>query len=263
MTQSWGPPPGYPPPRPPRPQYQLTVPEPNYDDYYVEGDPPLKRALYFLAGSCATSLLVGMCICALALFWVVDDRLGITTSDQTGVESTNLNPPLPPVESQPVFQPTAPLVQPQTIPTEQPAQPQEQAPPPPEENVPMAIGDVVQTDDTGIELIVFDIQRNVQPVNLQTPDGTEFVAVSIQLENVEVDNTIAFSINDFQLEDGEKTTFTPNADADNGRRLTDGELPPGDSVEGDLLFHVPLGHTPLTLAWQVSGSDATYFVILQ
>jgi len=253
MSQSWGPPPGYPPPRPPQPQYQLAVPEP---DYYPIGDPPIRRALYFIGGSCSTLILVSFCVCALAVFWIIDERIGLT-GGQTAAE--NLPPTavatVPVVENPPPAQPVAPA---QPPPTATPS-----PPPDPTANEAAPIGQPVVAQDVNAELTVFDIQRNVQPVNLQVPDGTEFIAVSIQLRNLQADTAQSFTIANFTIVDGENTVFTPNPDADNGRRLQDGQISPSGVQEGDLLFHVPLGHTPLTLAWQAQGSAQVFQIKLQ
>ena len=253
MSQSWGPPPGYPPPRPPQPQYQLMAPEP---DYYPVGDPPIRRAFYFLGGSCFTLILVSMCVCVLAVFWIIDERTGIT-GDQTVAENVPPTPAetIPVVENPAQVQPVAPPAQQPLAPTPSPAAPAA--------NEPVPIGQPVLAQDVNAELTVFDIQRNVQPVNLQVPDGTEFIAVSIQLRNLQADAAQSFTIANFTVVDGESTVFTPNPDADNGRRLQDGQMPPGGAQEGDLLFHVPLGHTPLNLVWQAQGSAQVFQVKLQ
>lgn len=263
MTQSWGPPPNYPPPRPPQPQYQLAVPESDY--YYPVGDSPLRRALYFLGGSCFSVVLVSCCVCVLAALWIADDRLGITTA---GPEANNPNiapiTTFPPPDTPVFVQPTPPLQQqPDLQPPQTEPQPPALTPTPSLPNPPVAIGQPAVADDVGVELTVFDIQRNVQPINLQTPDGTEFVAVSIQLKNIRGDASKGYTIESFHLQDAEDNAFTPNADADNGRRLENGEIAPGAAIEGDLLFHIPLGRTPLTLVWQMADSAEVFFVQLQ
>ena len=257
MTQQWGPPPDYPAPRPSRPPYQLMLTEP---DHYSPGDPPLKRGLFFVGGSCFALAIVNFCVCVLALLWIVDNQWDVTIARSDEVNAgANPYPAFPPPQNPPFVQPTAPLApQPELAPA------QSQAPTPtPGPRLPVPIGQPVLANDIGVELTVWDIQRNVQPINVQVPDGTEFVAVSVQLNNIDAAAPQSYVIDSFYLQDDEDTVFTPNAEADNGRRLRNGEIPPGKSVEGDLLFHVPLGHTPLTLVWQAAGSAETFLVKLQ
>jgi len=259
MTRSWGPPPNYPPPRPSqsRPQYPLALPE---DDYYPVGDPPAKRALFFIAGCCSTLIVVSFCICALAFLWVVDAQLGLTTDDQaTNNPNGSSAIVVTPVENTPPAQPT-----PLPPSNQQPGQvepvptPTEAAP-----NLPFKIGDVVLAQDIGLELIVLDIQRQVQPNNFKAGDGLEFVAVSVELSNLQPDQPKPFQVADFQLQDAEGTVFQPDPQADNGRRLQDGAVPADDFIEGDIIFYIPLGHAPLILVWQATGSQESYLVELQ
>ncbi|RME43973.1 MAG: DUF4352 domain-containing protein [Caldilineae bacterium] len=128
----------------------------------------------------------------------------------------------------------------------------------------MVIGQPVVSAETGIELTVLDIQRNVQPNNLAAAQGMEFVAVSVQLRSVQPTGAPKqFSINDFQLQNGQGVRYTPDPQADNGRRLQDAQLPENITIEGDLLFHIPLGDAPLFLLWQATGSTQAYTIALQ
>jgi len=113
-------------------------------------------------------------------------------------------------------------------------------------------------------MTVLDIQRNVQPNNLAAANGMEFVAVSVQLRSVQpAGGPKKFSVNDFQLQNGQGVLYSPDPQADNGRRLQDMQLPENVITEGDLLFHIPLGDAPLFLVWQGTGSQQTYTIALQ
>lgn len=251
MSQSWGSPPNRPPSRPSQPEYQLIIPE---DEYYPP-ESPVKRAWYFIAGGCSTlalvgtgALLVGACVCAIALLWVVDSQLdrfdaiqgadgdvsGVAT-EQASINGQGTATALPPIPTPTVPGPAGPV----------------------------AIGQPIVANDIGLELTVFDIQRSVQPNNFQAADGLEFVSVSVQLRNINGTASLPYQVVNFRLRDSEDVYFSPDLQADNGRRLNDGEVLQQNIIEGDLLFHIPLGEAPLTLVWQAAGSQELHTVELQ
>ncbi len=255
MTQNWGPP-TY-PPRPPQyqpPQYQqLPDPEP---EYYDDESPPRSPLFYGLMGGCATLILVGCCVILLAVAWVVDARYGITSpKNVVATEATTFAETMP--------------VQPANPAGEQPAPVNEQPQPVQSTSVPAGagfpvLGDAVVADDIGIELVALDIQRGVQPVNLAPADGMEFVAVSVQLRRVApASMPQLYEISNFQLQNGQDVLYQPDPQADNGRRLSGGELTDDTPVEGDLLFHVIAGDAPLKLLWQPVAGGTVYTVALQ
>ncbi|MFQ5578870.1 MAG: DUF4352 domain-containing protein, partial [Anaerolineae bacterium] len=99
---------------------------------------------------------------------------------------------------------------------------------------------------------------------LAAAPGMEFVSVSVQLRSTQAGGAAKeYHVTDFQLQNAQEVLFQPDPQADNGRRLQDGELPDGGIVEGDILFHVPLGEAPLFLVWHAPGSAELYTVILQ
>lgn len=266
MTQHWGPPPNYPPPRPPQPRYRPQLPAPPGSVYRPPVDMPVQRVSYFMAGSCV-SLIVFMlcCICTPAFLWVVDDSLGITARIFGSGPATEQSMSAPPqAQDSENFVPTP-------TPTPQPEQAQLQAdqaqlapaPTPTLPHLPFAIGQPILSNDTGVELTVWDIQRTVQPLNLAPADGLEFAAVSVQLRNIRPDGVKRFELTDFLLQDAEGNVFLPDPNADNGRRLEGGEIPVDGLVEGDLLFYIPLGQAPLALVWQATNSEEVYSILLQ
>lgn len=277
MTQNWGPP-NYPPrppqnqPQPPRypqqSQYPLLDPEADYYYEQPQGDPPTKRIGFFLAGSCFMLLLVACCVAMLAVAWVVDARLGLTTPDEATIEMpAQQMQPLSEatVPVQPQLQPMQPLsdapvpVQPQ-LPPEQPVQPEPAAP----ASEFVTIGQPVIATDVGIALTVFDIQRNVIAVNMEPASGMEFVSVAVQLEGIQpTEFAKVFELANFQLLNGQSVYYLPDAQADNGRRLPNGGELIDALVEGDVLFHIPAGDTPLFLVWQATGSAEIYTIALQ
>ncbi len=252
MTQNWGTP-SY-PPRPPQyvrpPQYQPPELEPEeYDD-----DPPRRPPLfYFFAGGCATLLLVGCCVLTTAVGWVVDTKYGITSPKETPVEQMEAMPessmpqPVAPGETTPAAQAAAPVAAPTAA-----------------ANAPVdsvGIGQPIAAP-SGMELTVFDLQRGVTPVNLAAADGMEFVAVSVGLKNTATAD-MPFAIEEFILRNGEGLEYVPDPQADNGRRLNNGQIAAGQSTEGDLLFHVIKGDAPLVLVWTPAGSEKSFTVMLQ
>lgn len=262
MTQqNWGTP-SY-PPRPPQyqrqpPQYQLP-PEDDYDDY---DDEPAGRKpwQYFVAGGCVTLILVGCCALTGIVGWVLDAKYGFTTPDEAPIEA----PAILDDGSTNLFTPSA--VSPQPV-QPQPIQPQptQAQPEQPATGNNGGIGQPIVSPATGVELTVFDIQREVQPNNLAPADGMEFVSVAVQLRQATpAGSPQPYSFEQFLLRDGAGALFMPDPTADNGRRLNAGGLTSdGQPSEGDLLFHVPLGASPLSLVWQPEGSQESFTVPLQ
>lgn len=254
MTQqNWGSP--Y-PPRPPQyqqkpPQYQIQASQADYEYEDYDDEPPRRKPWqYFVAGGCATLILVGCCALIGIVGWALDTKYGFTTSDGASVETPA------------VMDDGSSLVAPQPI-----TQPQPVAPQPTQATAPesVGIGQPIIAPATGTELTVFDIQREVQPNNLAPADGMEFVSVAVQLRQTQpAGTTQPFSFDQFLLRDATGELFMPDPNADNGRRLNAGELTAdGQPVEGDLLFHIPLGTSPLTLAWQPAGDTQSFSVPLQ
>ncbi len=256
MTQNWGSP-NY-PPRPPQylrpPQYQQPEDDPNYDD-----DPPRRSPwVYFLGGGCSMLLLVMCCALIVAAGWVIDARYGITAPKETPIEQ------LAPAPDSSLPQPVAPAktaVAPAG--TVVAATPKAMATAP--ANAPVdsvGMGQPIAAS-SGMQLTVFDLQRGVQPVNLAAADGMEFVAVSVGLQNMQVAGGVPFSLDEFVLQNADKLEYLPDPQADNGRRLNNGSVQQGQSVEGDLLFHVIAEDAPLALVWTPGGNGKSYTVLLQ
>ncbi len=245
------------PPRPPQyqpqpPQYQLP-PEEDYDDY---DDEPSGRKpwQYFVAGGCVTLILVGCCALTGIVGWVLDAKYGFTTPDDATIEAPAIMD-----DASGFYTPETMSPQPLTQP-----QPQTQ----PTQNVTsgnIGIGQPIVAPTTGVELTVFDIQREVQLNNLAPANGMEFVSVAVQLRQAQPTGTPqTYSFEQFLLRDGIGETFAPDPTADNGRRLNTGELTSdGQPIEGDLLFHIPLGVSPLSLVWQPADGSQPISVTLQ
>lgn len=248
MTQNWGTP-NY-PPRPPQyvrpPQYQPPEQlEPEYDE-----DPPRGRSplFYFFAGGCLVLLLVGCCVLTAAVGWVVDERYGITSPKETPAGQ------LAPLPESSLPQPSVSggtAAVPNIAPTAMPNAPVDS----------VGIGQPIVAS-SGVELTVFDLQRAVQPNNLAAADGMEFVAVSVGLKNTAA-GTVPVAIEEFVLKNGEGLEYQPDPQADNGRRLSNGQIAAGQSIEGDLLFHIIKNDTPLVLVWTPAGSEKSFTVLLQ
>lgn len=98
---------------------------------------------------------------------------------------------------------------------------------------------------------VNDVQRDFKPQNRfnKTQPGNEFVLTAITLKNTGND-TIHYNINDFKMQDsngvqknGETMTELPN-------RIDFGELAPGGTLQGNLVFQAPQGDSNLKLVYQ-------------
>ena len=126
------------------------------------------------------------------------------------------------------------------------------------------VGAPILANDVNMELTVLDVQHNIKSNKFPPTEGLEFMAISVQIENVGLISARGYSKQDFYLIDEDETIFLyPNSLMDNERRLEDAQVEPGNLVEGDLIFYVPMDYVPVTLVWKPTDSVKILFVTLQ
>lgn len=106
-------------------------------------------------------------------------------------------------------------------------------------------------NESGLRLTVTAYQRPLPAQDIQIPDGQELALVTVRLDNTRATGgPLKFSYKDFKLVSPEGDSFSPNAEGiTTGSMLKDGEIAPGKSVTGDLVFFVYSDVDPLMLAW--------------
>jgi hypothetical protein len=112
-------------------------------------------------------------------------------------------------------------------------------------------------DDSGLRLTLTAYQRPLPAQDLQIPDGQELVLVSVRLDNTRTTGgPIKYAPGDFALVSTEGDHFTANLEGiTTGELLKSGEIAPGKSAKGDLVFYVYTDVKDLMLAW--TSADGT------
>jgi uncharacterized protein DUF4352 len=112
-------------------------------------------------------------------------------------------------------------------------------------------------NDAGLRLTVTAFQRPLPAQDIQIPDGQELALVTLRLDNTRTTGgPIKFAPDDFKLVSPEGDSFGPDTGGiTTGSMLKNGEIAPGKSVTGDLVFYVYSDTKSLMLAW--SSPDGT------
>jgi uncharacterized protein DUF4352 len=112
-------------------------------------------------------------------------------------------------------------------------------------------------DGAGLRLTVTAYQRPLPAQDIKVPDGQELALVTLRLDNTRTTGgPIKYDSQDFALVSAEGDHFTPdNGGITTGSMLKKGEIEPGKSVTGDLVFYVYTDVKDLMLAW--TSADGT------
>lgn len=99
--------------------------------------------------------------------------------------------------------------------------------------------------------VVNDVQRHFQPQNrfTRTQPGNEFVLTSITLNNTG-NETIHYNTNDFKMQDSSGVQKNGETMSDLPNRIDFGELAPGGTLQGNLVFQAPQGDSNLKLIYE-------------
>ncbi len=106
-------------------------------------------------------------------------------------------------------------------------------------------------NESGLRLTVTAYQRPLPAQDIQIPDGQELALVTVRLDNTRTTGgPMKFSAKDFKLVSPAGDSFAPDIGSiTTGSMLKDGEIAPGKSLTGDLVFFVYSDVDPLKLAW--------------
>jgi Domain of unknown function (DUF4352) len=113
-------------------------------------------------------------------------------------------------------------------------------------------------DESGLRLAVTAYQRPLPAQGITIPDGQELALITVRLDNTRTTGgPIKYASTDLALVSPEGDHFTPDdGQITTGSMLGDGEIEPGKSVTGDVVFYVYTDIRDLSLAW-TSADGAT------
>ncbi len=123
-----------------------------------------------------------------------------------------------------------------------------------------AFPDESVVNEQGLQLTILDVNRNAALETVPPVAGRENIIVTIELVNLGEDEVsfnerIFFLLNDF-----DQYPITPGAITG---ALGRGSLPPGDGLEGRLVFEVIEGELNLILLWEVGQDAQPRYIYLQ
>ncbi|MBI4671856.1 MAG: DUF4352 domain-containing protein [Chloroflexi bacterium] len=115
--------------------------------------------------------------------------------------------------------------------------------------------------DNGLRVTVTAYQRPLPTEDVEIPDEQELVLVTVRIENTRTTGApIKFSPDDFALVSPDGDRFNVNIGGiTTGENLKDGELSPGKTAKGDLIFFVYSDAADLQLAWTSADGKTRLF----
>lgn len=120
-------------------------------------------------------------------------------------------------------------------------------------------------DDSGLRVSATYYQRPLPVQDFKIPKGQELVLVTVKIDNTRVSGgPLPYSSDDFKLVSPDGDSFA----ADNGSITTNaedmlrkGEVAPGKSAKGDIIFYVYSDVKELQLAWTSADGETRLFAL--
>ncbi len=118
-------------------------------------------------------------------------------------------------------------------------------------------------DDSGLRVTVTAYQRPLPAQDIDIPDGQELVLVSLKIENTRTSGgPLKYALGNFKLVAPNKDSFSPdNGSITTGEMLKSGEIAPGKSVKGDMVFYVYSDDEDLQMVWTSSDGSTRAFAL--
>jgi hypothetical protein len=115
--------------------------------------------------------------------------------------------------------------------------------------------DEAVVNDQQTRLTILDVNRNASLDTAPLVEGREFIIITVEVVNIGQED-IKFNERDFLLLNQREEAYEPLAGGDviDGV-LGRGSLPPGEGLEGRLVFQVLAGEGDLVLAWEGDGGS--------
>lgn len=116
-------------------------------------------------------------------------------------------------------------------------------------------------DENGLRVSVTAYQRPLPAQDIKIPEGQELALVTIRLDNIRTTgDPLDYTTQDFALVSQEGDRFLPDSGGiTTGSMLKPGNIGPGKSVTGDLVFYVYSDVKDLMLAWTSSDGNTYIF----
>lgn len=126
------------------------------------------------------------------------------------------------------------------------------------EDIEYGVGEPMNYEGTVVT--VNSVEKRVPQSYDAIQDGYEFVVINLTFDN-DSDEDISYNVMNFELQDGNgniTSAFGGGSLDDVGNTLSAGQLAPGGTVSGNLIFEVPAGDENLILRYNASfWSDTT------
>lgn len=118
-------------------------------------------------------------------------------------------------------------------------------------------------DAAGMRLTVTSYQRPLPAQGITIPKGQELALVSVRLENTRTTGgPIKYSTADFALVSAEGDNFAPDSGGiTTGAMLKEGEVEPGKTAVGDIVFYVYSDVKDLNLEWTSADGTSRLFKV--
>lgn len=120
-------------------------------------------------------------------------------------------------------------------------------------------------NDSGLRVTVTAFQRPLPAQDVKIPEGQELALVSVRIENTRTTGgPIKYAPEDFKLISPDGDTFVPNVGGiTTGELLKKGEIAPGKSVKGDLIFYIYSDVQNLQLSWESADGTTIFFKLMR
>lgn len=116
-------------------------------------------------------------------------------------------------------------------------------------------------NDAGLRVTISSYQRPLAAEDIEIPNGQELVLVTVKLENSRTTGgPIKYSPENFALVSPEGDRFEPTIGGiTTGENLQAGEIAPGETARGDLVFYIYSDIPDLELAWTSADGKTRLF----
>ena len=116
-------------------------------------------------------------------------------------------------------------------------------------------------NEKNMQLSILDVNRNAAVETIPQAEGREVIIITIELLNLGEEDSI-FNERDFMLINSFNDAYAPALGAVTGA-LGRGSLPPGEGLEGRLVFEVIAGEVELILLWEPGQGAEPRYIYLQ
>lgn len=125
-----------------------------------------------------------------------------------------------------------------------------------------AFPDESVVNEQKMQLTILDVNRNAALDTAQPVESRETIIVTIELVNLGDEEEASFNERDFVLVNAFEEAYEPAIGSVTGA-LGRGSLPPGEGLEGRLVFEVIEGEIDLLLVWDPGRDNEPRYIFLE